>query len=59
MEILDSKSLKHAFLAMIITASFGVLGGCATIEGAGKDIQSAGEAVEEGAEDEAAEEHAE
>ena len=51
MEILDSKSLKHAFLAMIITASFGVLGGCATIEGAGKGIQSAGEAVEEGAEE--------
>ena len=51
MKVLDSKSLKHAFLAMIITTSFGILGGCATIEGAGKDIQSAGEAVEEGAEE--------
>lgn len=51
MEMLHSKSLKHALLAILITASFGILGGCATIEGAGKDIQSAGEAVEEGAEE--------
>ncbi|MED5520505.1 MAG: entericidin A/B family lipoprotein, partial [Pseudomonadota bacterium] len=43
--------LKHAFLVLILAASFGSLGGCATVEGAGKDIQSAGEAIEEGAEE--------
>jgi Predicted small secreted protein len=50
MEMLNSKTLKHAFLVLILAASFGTLGGCATVEGAGKDIQSAGEAIEEGAE---------
>jgi|APWor3302393536_1045189.scaffolds.fasta_scaffold02502_3 predicted small secreted protein len=51
MEMLNSKTLKHAFLVLILAASFGTLGGCATVEGAGKDIQSAGEAIEEGAEE--------
>lgn len=51
MEMLNSKILKHAFLVLILAASFGSLGGCATVEGAGKDIQSAGEAIEEGAEE--------
>ena len=51
MEMLNSKTLKHAFLVLILAASFGSLGGCATVEGAGKDIQSAGEAIEEGAEE--------
>ncbi|GFD69697.1 hypothetical protein KUL156_58590 [Alteromonas sp. KUL156] len=51
MEMLNSNTRKHAFLALIIAASLGSFGGCATIEGAGKDIQSAGEAVEEGAEE--------
>jgi len=45
MEMLNSKTLKHAFLVLILAA------GCATVEGAGKDIQSAGEAIEEGAEE--------
>lgn len=51
MEMLNSKTLKHTFLVLILAASFGTLGGCATVEGAGKDIQSAGEAIEEGAEE--------
>ena len=51
MEMLHSKSIKHVLFAMLFVASCGILGGCATIEGAGKDIQSAGEAVEEGAEE--------
>ncbi len=51
MEMLNSKTLKHAFLVLILAASFSTLGGCATVEGAGKDIQSAGEAIEEGAEE--------
>ncbi|HAA96712.1 MULTISPECIES: entericidin A/B family lipoprotein [Alteromonas] len=51
MEMLNSKTLKHAFLVLILAVSFGSLGGCATVEGAGKDIQSAGEAIEEGAEE--------
>ena len=51
MEMLNSNTCRHAFLALILAASIGSLGGCATIEGAGKDIQSAGEAVEEGAEE--------
>ena len=51
MEMLNSTTRKHAFLALIFAASIGSLGGCATIEGAGEDIQSAGEAVEEGAEE--------
>ena len=41
MEMLNSNTRKHAFLALILAASIGSLGGCATIEGAGKDIQSA------------------
>ncbi len=41
MEMLNSKTLKNAFLVIILAASFGTLGGCATVEGAGKDIQSA------------------
>ena len=51
MEMLNSKTLKHAFLVLILAVSFGSLGGCATVEGAGKDNQSAGEAIEEGAEE--------
>ena len=51
MEMLNSKTLKHVFLVIILAASFGSLSGCATVEGAGKDIQSAGEAIEEGAEE--------
>ncbi|WP_394220581.1 entericidin A/B family lipoprotein [Alteromonas gracilis] len=51
MEILDSKRLRHAFFVLTLAASFGSLSGCATVEGAGKDIQSAGEAIEEGAEE--------
>jgi len=51
MEMLKLKSLKQRLLTIVIATTFGILGGCATIEGAGKDIQSAGEAVEEGAEE--------
>jgi len=51
MEMLNSKTLKHAFFILTLAASFGSLSGCATVEGAGKDIQSAGEAIEEGAEE--------
>jgi predicted small secreted protein len=35
---------------VVATAFLMLLAGCATIEGAGKDIQSAGEAIEEAAE---------
>ncbi len=37
----------------VILAAFlsSLISGCATMEGAGEDIQSAGEAVEEGAQD--------
>ena len=38
MEMLNSTTRKHAFLALIFAASIGSLGGCATIEGAGEDI---------------------
>ena len=51
MEMLNSTTRKHTFLAMILAASIGSLGGCATIEGAGEDIESAGDAIEDTAED--------
>ncbi|NDV90696.1 entericidin A/B family lipoprotein [Alteromonas sp. 345S023] len=46
-----AKQLRHLFTAMLFASFLGTMNGCATIEGAGEDIQSAGEAVEEGAED--------
>ncbi len=51
MELLNMTKLKHVFLLLILATGLGSLGGCATVEGAGKDIQSAGEAIEEGAEE--------
>jgi predicted small secreted protein len=35
-----------ALIAMIVGASFLMLGGCNTIEGAGKDVKAAGSKVE-------------
>ena len=35
-----------AFLAMIVATSFLFLGGCNTMEGAGKDVQAGGAKVE-------------
>jgi len=51
LNLIDSKKLRNAFNAMMLAGLLGFVGGCATIEGAGEDIQSAGEAVEEGAEE--------
>ena len=38
-------------LSFLSVLAISQLAGCATVEGAGKDIQSAGEAVEDAAED--------
>ncbi len=38
-----------AFIALIVGASFLMLGGCNTVEGAGKDVKAAGGAVERAA----------
>lgn len=46
-----SKQLRHLFTALLFASTLGGINGCATIEGAGEDIQSAGEAVEEGAQE--------
>jgi len=35
-----------ALIAMIVGASFLMLGGCNTVEGAGKDVKAAGQKVE-------------
>ena len=35
-----------AFIAMVVGASFLMLGGCNTVEGAGKDVKAAGAKVE-------------
>ncbi|WJG11034.1 entericidin A/B family lipoprotein [Aliiglaciecola sp. LCG003] len=43
------KKLKNLFIIAIVTAS---LGACATIEGVGKDVESAGEAVQDAADGE-------
>ena len=43
-------TLRRLSLAALL-ASFGLLGGCNTVEGAGKDIQKVGETVEDTAED--------
>lgn len=51
LNLVESKNLRNAFNAMMFAGLLGFVGGCATIEGAGKDIQSAGEAIEEGAEE--------
>ncbi|BFT30087.1 hypothetical protein D210916BOD24_12630 [Alteromonas sp. D210916BOD_24] len=51
MELLKMSKLKSVMLLLVVVTSLGTLGGCATVEGAGKDIQSAGEAIEEGAEE--------
>lgn len=40
------KNIRSLLLLVILGAA---LGGCATIEGAGKDIESAGEAVQDAA----------
>lgn len=45
--ILSSK-IKSTFILLTLLAT---LGACATIEGAGKDIESAGEAVQDAAND--------
>ncbi|WP_438865447.1 entericidin A/B family lipoprotein [Neptunicella sp.] len=47
MKIVNKKSLVHSTLIILVL----MLGACATIEGAGKDIESAGEAVQDAASD--------
>ncbi|AUC88601.1 entericidin A/B family lipoprotein [Alteromonas hispanica] len=46
--LIESKTVRALFVALVMGAS---LGGCATIEGAGEDIESAGDAIEDTAED--------
>ena len=41
-----SKKIKSAFILLMLSAA---LGACATIEGAGEDIETAGEAVQDAA----------
>ncbi|CAD5272280.1 Entericidin, EcnA/B family [Alteromonas sp. 38] len=48
---LKSKLLRGSFTALLFSSAVVGVNGCATVEGAGEDIQSAGEAIEEGAED--------
>jgi predicted small secreted protein len=38
-----------AIIAMIVGASFLMLGGCNTVEGAGKDVKASGQAIERAA----------
>ncbi|GAB5382536.1 MAG: hypothetical protein Alis3KO_39510 [Aliiglaciecola sp.] len=40
---------KHAKLVLLLLVLSAALGGCATLEGAGEDIESAGEAVQDAA----------
>ena len=47
MSTLSSK-IKSTFILLVLVATFGA---CATIEGAGKDIESAGDAVQDAAND--------
>ena len=49
--VLKSKLLRGSFTALLFSSAVVGVNGCATVEGAGEDIQSAGEAIEEGAED--------
>lgn len=51
LSLLKSKSLRVSFSALLLAFFAGTMGGCATMEGAGKDIQSAGEALEDEAEE--------
>ncbi len=38
-----------AFAAILIAATMGILAGCNTVEGAGKDVKATGQAVENAA----------
>ncbi|GGW89507.1 entericidin A/B family lipoprotein [Alteromonas halophila] len=49
--LLNSKLMRTSFAALLLAFFASVAGGCATMEGAGKDIQSAGEALEDEAEE--------
>ena len=48
MKLENLMKLRYLIVALAFAAG---VSGCATIEGAGEDIQSAGEAIEEGAEE--------
>jgi len=43
-----SKKIKSVFMLLMLSAA---LGACATMEGAGEDIETAGEAVQDAAND--------
>jgi|TARA_Y100001968_G_scaffold187952_1_gene172294 predicted small secreted protein len=47
--MLKRKLSYFAIFSTILTLGF--LGGCATVEGVGEDVQSAGEGIEEAAEE--------
>jgi len=49
-KLIKSTLLRRTLTALIFTSALSTISACATVEGAGKDIQSAGEAIEEGAE---------
>lgn len=44
------RKLRQILFISALT-SVGVIGGCATMEGVGEDVQSAGEGIEDAAED--------
>lgn len=46
-----SRRLRVRYMFILTSFISGLMGGCATMEGAGKDIQSAGESLEEAAEE--------
>ena len=43
--------MKHSLITLLACFAFGVLAGCNTIEGAGKDVEKAGESVQGAAQD--------
>lgn len=51
MVTINAKKLTSFLSALLLIIGATGLSACATIEGAGEDIQSAGEAIEEGAEE--------
>lgn len=47
----SSKRLRVRYMFILTSFISGLLGGCDTMEGVGEDIQSAGESLEDAAED--------
>ncbi|WP_414827745.1 entericidin A/B family lipoprotein [Alteromonas sp. H39] len=49
--LVNTKRLRSHYTVLVFAFLASLLSGCATIEGVGEDIESAGEAVEDAAED--------